>query len=51
MAGCTTSAFVCTSCTLRIQENSAIGWAVLQTADILGLIIRFAIYFISMIIE
>ena len=38
MAGCTTSALVCTSCTHRLQENSAIGWVVLQTAEILGLI-------------
>ena len=51
MAECTTSAFICTSCTRRIQENSAIGWAVLQTAEILGLIICFTIYFICMIIE
>ena len=37
MAGCTTSAFVCTSCTRHVQENSAIGCVVLQTAEILGL--------------
>ena len=38
MVGCTTSALVCISCTLGIQENSAIGLVVLQTAEILGLI-------------
>ena len=39
MAACTTSALVYTSCTRRVQENSAIGWVVLQTAENLGLII------------
>ena len=38
MVGCTTSALVCTSCTRGVQENSAIGLVVLQTAEILGLI-------------
>ena len=39
MVGCTSSAFVCTSYTRGVQENSAIGFVVLQTAEILGLII------------
>ena len=30
---CTTSALECTSCTLGVQENGAIGLVVLQTAD------------------
>ena len=34
-----TSPLECTSCTLRVQENGAIGLVVLQTAEILGLII------------
>ena len=34
MAGCTTSALVCTSCTRGVQENSAIGLVVLQSAEI-----------------
>ena len=38
MAGCTTSALVSTSCTRGVQENSAIDLVVLQTAEILGLI-------------
>ena len=38
---CTTSALVCTSCTHGVQENGAIGLVVLQTAEILGLIITF----------
>ena len=33
-----TSALVCTSCTRGVQENGAIGLVVLQTAEILGLI-------------
>ena len=33
---CTTSALVCTSCTCGVQENGAIGYVVLQSADILG---------------
>ena len=36
---CTTSALVCTSCTRGVQENGAICLVVLQTAEILGLII------------
>ena len=32
---CTTSALVCTSCTRGVQENAAIGFVVLQTANIL----------------
>ena len=36
MAGCMTSALVCTSCTRRVQENSAMDWIVLQTEEILG---------------
>ena len=32
---CTTSALVCTSCTLGVQENAEIGLVVLQTAEIL----------------
>ena len=36
---CTTSALVCTCCTRSVQENGAIGLVVLQTAEILGLII------------
>ena len=34
MAGCTTSALVCTSCTRGVQENSAIDLVVLQSAEI-----------------
>ena len=37
MVGCTTSALVCTSCTPGVQENSAIGLVVLQTAELLRL--------------
>ena len=33
-----TSALVCTCCTPAVQENFAIGLVVLQTAEILGLI-------------
>ena len=36
---CTTSALVCTSCTRVAQEDGAIGLVILQTAEILGLII------------
>ena len=32
---------VCTCCTRGVQENGAIGLVVLQTAEILGLIILF----------
>ena len=35
---CTPSALVCTSCTHGVQEKGAIGLVVLQTAEILGLI-------------
>ena len=38
---CTTSALVCTCCTGGVQENGAIGLVVLQSAEILGLIICF----------
>ena len=41
-----TSALVCTSCTRGVQENAATGLVVLQTAEILGLIICFAIHFL-----
>ena len=36
---CTTSALVCTCCTRGVQENGAICLVILQTAEILGLII------------
>ena len=36
---CTTTALICTSCTHRVQEKGAIGLIILQTAEILGLII------------
>ena len=36
---CATSALVCTSCTRGVQEKGAIGLFVLQSAEILGLII------------
>ena len=48
---CTTSALVCTSCTRRVQENGAICFVALQTAEILGLIICFAIHFLCVTIE
>ena len=48
---CTTSALVCTSCTHGVQENGAIGLVVLQTAEILGSIICFAIHFLCVTIE
>ena len=48
---CTTSALVWTSCTHGVQENGAIGLVVLQTAEILGLIICFAIHFLCVTIE
>ena len=35
-----TSALVCIYCTRGVQENAAIGFVVLQSAEILGLIIR-----------
>ena len=40
------SALVCTSCTPSVQENAEIGLVVLQSAEILGLIISFAIHFL-----
>ena len=48
---CTTSALVYTSCTLSVQENAIIGLVVLQSAEILGLIICFAIHFLCVTIE
>ena len=48
---CWTSALVCTSCTYGVQENGAIGLVVLQTAEILGLIICFAIHFLCVTID
>ena len=45
------SALVCTSCTRRVQENGAIGFVVHQTAEILGLILSFAIHFQCVTIE
>ena len=45
---CTRSALVCTSCSRGVQENGAICLVVLQTAEILGLIICFAIHFLCM---
>ena len=45
-----TPALVCTSCTRGVQRNGAIGLVVLQTAEILGLIICFAIHFLSVTI-
>ena len=48
---CTTSALVCTSCTRGVQENCAIALVVLQSAEILGLIICFAIHFLCVTIE
>ena len=48
---CTFSALVCTSCTRRVQENGLIGLVLLQTAEILGLMICFAIHFLCVTIE
>ena len=48
---CTTSALVCTSCTRGVQENGALCLFVPQTAEILGLIICFAILFLCVTIE
>ena len=45
---CTTSALVCTSCTLAVQENAAIGLVVHHSAEILGLMICFAIHFLCL---
>ena len=46
-----TSALVCNSCTRGVQENGEIGLVVLQFAEILGLIICFAIHFLCLSIE
>ena len=46
-----TSDMVCPSCTRGVQENGAIGLVVLQTAEILELIICFAIHFLCVTIE
>ena len=48
---CMTSTLLCTSCTRGVQENGAIGLVLLQTAEILGLIICFAIHFLCVTIE
>ena len=48
---CMTSALLCTSCTRGVQENVANSLVVLQTAEILGLIICFAIHFLCVTIE
>ena len=48
---CTTSGLVCTSSTPGVQENGAICLGVLQTAEILELIIYFAIHFPCVTIE
>ena len=48
---CTTSALIRTSCTRGVQENAAIGLVVLQSTDIVGLIICFAIHFLCETIE
>ena len=48
---CTTLALVYTSCTRGVQENGSICLFVLQTAEILGLIIYFAIHFLCVTIE
>ena len=47
----TTSDLVSTSCTRGVQENGTIGLVIFQTAEILGLIICFAILFLSVTIE
>ena len=48
---CTISALVYTSGTRGVQENGEIGLVVLQTAEILRLIICFAIHFLCVTIE
>ena len=48
---CTTSALVGATCTHGVQEKGAIGLVVLQTAEILGLIISFATHFLCVTIE
>ena len=44
-------ALVCTFCTRDVQENGAIGLVILQTAEILGLIICLATHFLCVTIE
>ena len=51
MVGCMTSAVVCTSCTHGVQEIRAIYLVVLQSAEIQGLILCFAMHFIGVSIE
>ena len=51
MVSCTTSALVCTSCKHGVQENWAICLVVIQSAEILGIIICFAIHFLCVTIE
>ena len=46
-----TSVLVCTSCARGVQENGAICLVVLQSAEILGLIICFEIHFLCVSIE
>ena len=48
---CTNSALVYTPCTHGVQEKGAIGLVILQTAEILGLIICFVIHFLCVTIE
>ena len=48
---CTPSALVCTLCTHGVQEKGGIGLVVLQTAEILGLIICLATHFLCVTIE
>ena len=46
-----TSALECTCCTRGVQENGAIGFVVHQSAEILRLVICFAIHFLCVTIE
>ena len=46
-----TSVLVPTSCTRGVQENGAIDFVVLKSAEIVGLIICFAIHFLCVTIE
>ena len=48
---CTISAFICTSRTVCVQQNAAIRLVVYQSAEILGLIICFAIHFLCVKME
>ena len=48
---CTASALVCTYCTRGLKENAAIGLVVLQSAEILWLMICFAIHFLCVTTE